>query len=230
MSLLRKLWTVGALGGLLVAVHTDPSAAQTGTIELDRRTYVLAPMEAACSSVRCPEGHVCLQGRCMLLLTESERRCLDVECPKEQVCYQGTCFQTVPKYCEGRDECPSGEVCLSGACVAVETDVSPRAAACGAGGVLWKGRCLPVDEATRCPFACREGEICLPGGCYALTLNLGGDACAGVSCPDGWPCLGGECMKPNDRLGFDPCESCLGDSRCVKVGELRYCVFSNGKD
>lgn len=195
-------------------------------MELKDHTYVLAASERACAAVRCPEGNICLQGRCMKLLTGSERGCLEVDCGEDEACYLGTCYRAVPRYCETRgSECRPDEVCLSGACVAIETRLRLSPEECGAKGVVWKGRCLrTVEEALRCPFACREGEICLPGGCYAF--DLGRDACDGVECAEGRPCVGGECWEPNERQDFKPCDNCPPGSRCVEMGRISYCVLS----
>ena len=177
----------------------------------------------------CPQGMVCLEGRCRLTCQS--------ECPRGMTCQAGRC--------EGDPcsvvTCGQGERCLNGRCVDACLLVScPADQPCQDGACSAKkdcytlgcpsqercvgGRCEPDPCAfSQCPQGefCRDGrcvstcagiscapsERCVDGACEADPQQTG--ACAGVTCPDGERCVAGVCEA-------EPCRgvACPQGQRC----------------
>jgi hypothetical protein len=174
----------------------------------------------------CPQGEICVRGRCEPPCGTGEFRCASSE-----VCVQGVCIDAA---CASKD-CPSGSVCRAGKCVSACDDV-----ACPYGATCRKGVCVDVCEGVACDpgFVCEarassdgatlvgvctscdcrgcgDGQTCsahqcVDNACKDKTCDTGShcvagdcvDNCADAACPKGEICEAGACVHdPNAGVG-----------------------------
>lgn len=62
---------------------------------------------------KCPEGSVCINGKCQETL---EKVCK--KCKPDEVCINGKCVKAEP--CGG---CPAGQICIQGVCKPVQKEI-----------------------------------------------------------------------------------------------------------
>jgi MYXO-CTERM domain-containing protein len=125
-------------------------------------------VDAACASVTCAEGEVCVGGTC-------QGPCDGVVCPAPYVCQLGVCVDA----CAGVS-CTADKVCQSGVCVTkCGCMACDNGLACdSATGVCVEPSCVGVT--------CGAGESCQGGACVP--------ACTGAVCPAGQTCQAGQCI------------------------------------
>ncbi|MBN2493518.1 MAG: hypothetical protein JXR96_02910, partial [Deltaproteobacteria bacterium] len=174
--------------------------------------------------VTCPEGEVCVDGRCYAedcpsrscpgqgeICVEEEclqSSCVGVECPEGERCASGQCY---PADCETKDCQGYGEVCVQDecverSCVGVDCPSDERCAG---------GRCYPADcEEVGCGG---EGEVCVDGVCQPA-------GCVAVACRQGYACRDGWCYPESA-----PASRCQAGSRieygcelACEAGECNY--------
>ncbi len=165
-----------------------------------------------CGGAVCDGGQACIDGGC------AEDPCLGVHCPgaPDDACWGGVCR------CGG----PDGPICDTGqVCVASSKTCAPAALCAGttcAGGSI----CGPADGLCHCGGlagrVCQGGAVCVlffpdggpvpDGGAAAggdggaavpaglVGKCLGGNLCAGVTCPNGESCdeTSGQCLCGGD--------------------------------
>jgi len=150
--------------------------------------------EDVCTGRTCPDGTVCLCGRCVedscyALGCEDGEVCVDGECEVDpcagvtcgdgEFCRDGDCFGV----CTPETECGEGQECRDGECV----DAPCAGVTCPA-----DERCIP--ETGECSDAC-SGVICPAGRiCDPATGDCEDDPCLAVTCPSGTHCESGSCV------------------------------------
>jgi MYXO-CTERM domain-containing protein len=154
-------------------------------------------------SAECPNGAVCLEGKCLV-------SCAGVEfsCPGGTKCVNGYC---VPDKCAAA-KCKPTERCIDGDCVEKCTNVTcgehekcePTTGQCVDDTCVSKG--CPTGQACinlACvedpcpPGKCPAGQVCSAGQCFETCLN--------ITCPSGQVCSRGKCIT-NPCEGY-PCGS-----------------------
>ncbi len=144
---------------------------------------------------RCPDAYTCVDGACV------ETACLDKTCDAGKVCIGGECVGP----CDGV-VCPHGQACQDGACLDPCAGID-----CGQGLVCDGGTCI-VD----CTCAgCEQGEcdaasgLCVEAACVGVTCDAGThctagacvDDCESAVCPSGASCSAGQCATSLEAGG-----------------------------
>ena len=161
------------------------------------------PPNDPCEGVVCPEGEICVDGKCVPV-------CEGVVCPDGYVCDNGVC---VP------GPCPPGQVFDEDLQKCVPDDLC-RGVVCPPGFKCVNGECVEI--------ICPEGysyntdiKLCVPDECPPGQVRIDGrcvdDPCAGVICPEGYICKGGVCV-PNPCYGVKcpPGFICV-NGKCVPI-------------
>eukprot|EP00727_Mastigamoeba_balamuthi_P009081 m51a1_g4796 hypothetical protein (1312) ;mRNA; f:83211-93260 len=166
----------------------------------------------------CPDGQICLEGRCQLAPPYTECRMF---CGEGRRCINGRC---VPDLC-ARVDCAEGSYChpLLGECVRFPQSspvALPRPTcrmACPEGQLCVEGGCRVPAPVAECRMFCGEGRRCIDGHCVD-------DICAGVECAEGLQChpLYGQCVGfPTPSLPLPTCRMACPDGELCVEGRCR---------
>lgn len=132
-------------------------------------------VDAACASVTCATGQVCVGGVC-------KAPCDGITCPFSQVCRVGKCVDP----CAGVT-CDTNQVCNQGVCIA-----GCSCAPCATGNTCDQGSGSCV-QASCAGVTCDAGTHCESGACV--------DNCAGAACPTDQICQAGACVADPNASG-----------------------------
>jgi Cys-rich repeat protein len=151
----------------------------------------------------CPEGQVCVDGKCVTPTptpTETPECVEDEDCPEGQVCVDGKCVTPSPTptrtpECTEDEDCPEGQVCVDGTCVTPTATPTPE------------GFCTDDDD-------CPPGQVCVDNRCVTPTPTRTpvGFCTSDDDCPEGQICIDNRCVTPTPSP--TPDGFCTSDDDC----------------